>query len=182
MAPTSTANGEAALERALVDTRQHWRGSIVVGTLLGVAENLMEVWLPSAPGALSRVAAVMVSIAAVISAVFIWNLFRVPYRQRDEARELARLRHSELNRLTDRSLNLSLTELEPKQPPSWGGMYRCGFRVRNDGLSRGRFYAKALAPITGISETDYGPFFLQWDLESAADYPPRFLAQSPCVA
>ena len=167
---TSTADkGASAFRRALVDTYQHWRGSIVVGILLGLAENATEVLLPAMPGVLQRIAALIASIAAVISAVFVWNLLRAPYRQRDEARELARERRQELNRFTDRSLALSLTELEPKQPASWGGMHRCGFRVRNDGLSRGRFYAKALAPIKGINETDYGPFFLQWDLESAAE-------------
>lgn len=69
--------------------------------------------------------------------------------------------------ITDGSL-VKVEARETSQPPAWGGAYRADLRIRNMANDPIKVYAKALR-VKGVSEADYGPFFLRWDLESDSE-------------
>jgi len=88
---------EGVWRRSFRDVKCHWRKSAWVAFVLAVLEAAFaEIALPSDPTSTDRLLAFLTVAGVFAVVVYIFHLWRAPFRQRDEARSEARRSDTEL--------------------------------------------------------------------------------------
>lgn len=96
-----------------------------------------------------------------LAAVVLWvYILDVPARMWREQKQ-------RIETLSDTSLSLDVSQLDPTPSPRWKG-HKCSLMVRNNGNDAVLLRAQVLAPVSGLNtdDSEYGMFYLQWDAGS----------------
>lgn len=171
--------------RAARDTKRRWGVSVLVALALGFTENVVAPdLLPENPGFGDRALNFAIVVIAVLTALFLYNVIRAPFRQRDEGREevmhqkmIISNRDADIRDLRRRELSIQVQSVDATPYANLGDDgWRASLlitNIGNDPESVQAFLKKG--SLEGMrSPPSYGGFPLQWETgpEMKADLSP----------